>query len=178
MRFALTLSIAVLLGACLAAQPPLQKWEYKTFRPDHGGPGSDDELNKLGAHGWELIAVFREANNLYHYTFKRPKAADAKVKPDNDDPAKAKLAKENAQILTHACMSFKLKYGEFPKVLETLLKPPSGQPFLDGPKALFDPWGKKYHYVPAGKHHDGFRPDIWSETPAGKSIGNWREESK
>ncbi len=31
----------------------MQKWEYKVLR--HGA--SEEELNKLGAEGWELIAV-------------------------------------------------------------------------------------------------------------------------
>ena len=51
-----------------------QAWEYKqttSFSKDF--PGED--LDKLGADGWELVDVHRERDRGYFtlYTFKRPK---------------------------------------------------------------------------------------------------------
>jgi hypothetical protein len=40
-------------------------------------------------------------------------------------------------------------------------------------KLLVDPWGKEFHYEIAGKNNQGNQPDIWTETPDKKVIGNW-----
>jgi hypothetical protein len=39
---------------------------------------------------------------------------------------------------------------------------------------LADPWGKPYQYDPTGKRNGGNKPDVWSDGPDGKPIGNWR----
>ena len=39
----------------------MQKWEYKILRD----APSEDELNKLGAEGWELIAVTATGSGFY-----------------------------------------------------------------------------------------------------------------
>jgi len=39
----------------------MQKWEYKVLN----GGLSEDELNKLGAEGWELIAVTGTGTQYY-----------------------------------------------------------------------------------------------------------------
>jgi hypothetical protein len=49
-------------------------WEYKLFVRDlelDNAPG-EDEINPLGAEGWELVGIFVHANMLYCY-FKRLK---------------------------------------------------------------------------------------------------------
>lgn len=49
-------------------------WEYKLFVRDlelDNAPG-EDELNPLGAAGWEMVALFVHANMLYCY-FKKLK---------------------------------------------------------------------------------------------------------
>jgi hypothetical protein len=43
-------------------------------------------------------------------------------------------------------------------------------------KALIAPWGKEFEYDEAGKHNDGKKPDIWTEMPDEKTIGNWPEK--
>ena len=45
----------------------MQKWEYKVV---HGWLPEED-LNKLGAEGWELVTYIYESND---YIFKRPKS--------------------------------------------------------------------------------------------------------
>jgi hypothetical protein len=43
-------------------------------------------------------------------------------------------------------------------------------------KALIDPWDKEFQYDVAGKQNDKKKPDIWTETPDKKTIGNWPEK--
>jgi hypothetical protein len=47
------------------------QWDYlvKTETLDAG------ELGKLGAEGWELVAVVSPAHFVFHYFFKRPAQA-------------------------------------------------------------------------------------------------------
>lgn len=48
----------------------MQKWEYKVVVRV-----KDDELNILGAEGWELVAVtFNEYGQPSAFYFKRPKS--------------------------------------------------------------------------------------------------------
>ncbi|MCE9532164.1 MAG: hypothetical protein K8T89_13745 [Planctomycetes bacterium] len=44
--------------------------------------------------------------------------------------------------------------------------------------SLLDGWGKKFQYDPKGPRNEGASPDIWTETPDKKIIGNWTEEKK
>lgn len=51
------------------ASPATQTWEYKVlYLTQPGEPRETDEMNKLGAEGWELVAV----DNSHQY-FKRAK---------------------------------------------------------------------------------------------------------
>ena len=76
--------------------------------------------------------------------------------------------------LTSACDAFRLKNGRFPKNLEELLQQNEfGGPFLKSPDFLIDPWGRPYHYDPAGPRNKGLDPDIWFVHPDGTEIGNW-----
>ncbi len=43
---------------------------------------------------------------------------------------------------------------------------------------LVDPWGKEFLYEISGKRNQGEKPDIWTETPDKKVIGNWMREGK
>lgn len=43
------------------------KWEYKL----HTVTMDADELNELGADGWELVMVVSPAHFVFHYFFKR-----------------------------------------------------------------------------------------------------------
>ncbi len=43
------------------------KWEYKLHTVTMGA----DELNELGAEGWELVMVVSPAHFVFHYFFKR-----------------------------------------------------------------------------------------------------------
>ena len=64
--------------------------------------------------------------------------------------------------------------GVYPASLEDLLqKDKDGGPYLADRKDLLDPWGKKYQFDPKGPKNLGAKPDVWTVTPGGKTIGNW-----
>ncbi|NYF30628.1 hypothetical protein [Sphingopyxis sp. JAI108] len=50
------------------------QWEYLTVQTTL----DDGELGKLGAEGWELVAVVSPAHFVLHYFFKRQMRSDAR----------------------------------------------------------------------------------------------------
>ena len=52
-----------------------QAWEYRLFVPVAPGPSLRDQMNQLGAEGWELVAVRDDVTSPYRMVcfFKRPK---------------------------------------------------------------------------------------------------------
>jgi type II secretory pathway pseudopilin PulG len=101
------------------------------------------------------------------------------TKDDPQDEAKIKLAKTQIRTLTQAAETYRLNNGDWPPNLKVLTeKQPNGGAALLEVKALTDPWKKAYQYDEAGNKNKGLRPDIWTETPDKKIIGNWPEEKK
>jgi uncharacterized protein (TIGR03067 family) len=86
--------------------------------------------------------------------------------------AKVSLAEFQVQRLTQAVESYVVKFGEFPNELGQLAKPAEGPAFVEA-KDIIDPWGVPYRYDPTGPKHEGAKPDIWTEAPGKKVIGNW-----
>src|SRR5262245_59855088 len=95
------------------------------------------------------------------------------------DDAKVDRAKADVKTIETACMSYKLKYGQFPDSLQELINPPSGgKPFLDNADSLNDPWGNPYVYNQQGQNFNGLKPDIYTTSPDGEQIGNWMANRK
>jgi len=91
------------------------------------------------------------------------------------DDAKKDTAKAGAVTLAKACQAYEIRMGGPPESLQQLLTPPDGgKPFIDGPDALLDPWGKAYQYDASGQHHNGLKPDVWTAAPDGQMCGNWK----
>jgi general secretion pathway protein G len=89
------------------------------------------------------------------------------------DDAKINAAKAGVKAIERAAVGYQVNYNELPATLQQLLQPPSGnKPYLE-PEALNDPWGKPYNYDPTGPNNSGLRPDVWTTTPDGATIGNW-----
>ncbi len=82
-------------------------------------------------------------------------------------------ATQSVRALSLAVESYKLKNNDYPADLSQLLQPDdSGHPYLDS-DALRTPWGGQYNYDPNGPNNNGFKADIWVDSPNGKRIGNW-----
>jgi general secretion pathway protein G len=91
------------------------------------------------------------------------------------EDAKAGIARTNATTLASACQQFMVKYDRYPNDLNELVQPPSGsQPFVE-PTILTDPWGKPFQYDASGPHNSGLKPDVFTTSPSGEVIGNWKQ---
>jgi hypothetical protein len=87
---------------------------------------------------------------------------------------KEKIAKAQASIITDALVKFNMDRGNYPSSLKELTqKGPNGEKAILEPHDLVGPWGEKFQVDFAGAHHDGNKPDVWTESPDGKKIGNW-----
>jgi hypothetical protein len=64
--------------------PDTTRWEYQTLRPPRGSTRKEsqdptDELNELGAEGWELVeSIDYENGGTKYLVFKRPRTAGDK----------------------------------------------------------------------------------------------------
>jgi len=56
----------------------MQKWEYKSMQWDN-----DEQLNELGAEGWELVSSVVSPAYIYYVLFKRPVPASSES-PNSD----------------------------------------------------------------------------------------------
>ena len=84
------------------------------------------------------------------------------------------IAQTKIRSLTTACGTYKLRNGNFPDSLQTLLQPDAKKVItIDDPAALVDPWGKAWVYDANGSHNGGRQPDISCISPDGLVIGNW-----
>jgi hypothetical protein len=72
--------------------------------------------------------------------------------------------------LTQAVKTYKLKYGTTPRTLDDVLQ------FIEGgsPSNLLDQWDRRFDFDPNGPRNGGKQPDIWTVSPGGELIGNWR----
>jgi general secretion pathway protein G len=76
--------------------------------------------------------------------------------------------------LTNAVQAYKVKNHQYPQSLQQLLQPDAkGNIYIEEADALIDPWQQPYKYDPSGPNNGGRRPDIWTVSPEGITIGNW-----
>jgi general secretion pathway protein G len=89
------------------------------------------------------------------------------------DDAKMNAAKVGVKAIEKAAMGYETQYGQLPDSLQLLVQPPSGnKPYIEH-EALIDPWGNVYQYDPSGARNGGLKPDVWTTTKDGQTIGNW-----
>jgi hypothetical protein len=87
---------------------------------------------------------------------------------------KEKTAEAQANTITEALIVFNMDRGNYPSNLKELTqKGPKGEKAILKPKAILDPWGVEFQFDPQGKHNDCNKPDVWTTSPYGKTIGNW-----
>jgi hypothetical protein len=91
-----------------------------------------------------------------------------------DGISKADFARARVQVLTLICQHYKSQNGDWPLSLDALAlpQPKGGNPFVVA-SDLTDEWSHPYQYDAAGPKNGGEKPDIWTETPQGKVLGNW-----
>jgi hypothetical protein len=89
------------------------------------------------------------------------------IESSKEDIAKAQIM----ETLIPAVERYRLEHDDLPDSLQDLLQ--SDKTALKADQ-LIDPWGQTFQYSPESAHNapDGF--DIWTETPSGKMIGNWK----
>jgi hypothetical protein len=141
-----------------------------------------------GWKGWPWLAVLVAAAFFFPPVIapglsgqapaESPKAKKSKDKKKQEQ-AKEKLARAQFKILADAVDTFELNNGRKPTKLAELAKkqPNGGKPLIPA-KLLIDPWGKPYKCDPEGPKNKGAKADIWTVTPAGKTIGNWPKKVK
>jgi prepilin-type N-terminal cleavage/methylation domain-containing protein len=64
-----------------------------------------------------------------------------------------------------------------PPSIDALLgKDDYGGPYLTDRDGIMDPWGKQYQIDPSGNrfHGGSGEPDVWTTTPQGKTVGNFK----
>lgn len=90
------------------------------------------------------------------------------------EDGKVGTAKAQAKALVAAAEQYYANNGEFPPSLESLTQPqPNGGGAFFGPEKLFDPWKKQFQYSQAGENTGGNKPDVWTVSPRGITIGSW-----
>jgi hypothetical protein len=92
------------------------------------------------------------------------------------EAVKEDLARTRAKHIENALQLYHVRNAVYPPTLAELTRKDAagGGPYLPA-ETLSDPWGKEYQYAPAGPHHKAEKPDVWTTTPGGKTIGNFKE---
>jgi len=91
------------------------------------------------------------------------------------ESAKIDTAQAECKAIAAQCSMYYADYGQFPPNLETLTQvQPDGRGAYIPPEKLLDPWKKPYQYDPAGPMNGGNQPDVFTFTPKGIKIGNFR----
>ncbi len=88
--------------------------------------------------------------------------------------AKDDIAKTRAHNVANALKAYYLHHDTYPSDLSALCqKTDEGGPYI-GQDGLLDPWGKQYQIDVSGQHHNGAEPDVFTTSPEGKMLGNWK----
>jgi len=75
------------------------------------------------------------------------------------------------QVLDQSVQGYLGRNGKLPANFKALVRAK-----LLSPKSIVDPWGKEFQYdISCKKTKNKEVPDIWTETPDKKIIGNWSE---
>jgi len=89
--------------------------------------------------------------------------------------ANEKIAKTKANQIAQAAQTFYVNNNRYPSSLQELTQPgPDGRALMAA-EGILDPWGKVYTLDVSGQNHQGASPDVYTTTPNGKMIGNWKQ---
>jgi general secretion pathway protein G len=90
------------------------------------------------------------------------------------EDAQISQAQTKAYAIGAAAQRFLVKYERLPNDLAELSHPPTGGTPFQSEEDLRDPWGKQFQYDPNGAHNNGLKPDVYTVTPKGETVGNWK----
>jgi general secretion pathway protein G len=91
------------------------------------------------------------------------------------EDAKVSRAKIDCEQLAAAADTYRLNNGQYPTSIEQLTQTqPNGSSAIVPPDKITDPWGKPYRIDPNGAHNQGLKADVYTTTPKGATIGNFR----
>jgi general secretion pathway protein G len=91
------------------------------------------------------------------------------------DKSKEQAAKAQAKVIEQAAQSYYQDNGQYPSSVQDLTQPSphlNNRPYLSD-DAILDPWGKPYTIDPTGPNNKGGKPDVYTKSPTGTTIGNW-----
>ncbi len=91
------------------------------------------------------------------------------------EESKISRAKMDCQGLSTQVETYKMNNGDYPNSMQQLTQPqPSGGPAMCGPDQIMDPWNHEYKINPQGQHNGGNKADVYTTTPKGQTIGNFK----
>ena len=91
------------------------------------------------------------------------------------EDAKESAAQTTAHSLAQAAALYNVHFKNYPDSLQQLVSPPDGHEAYIDPNSLIDPWGGQFQYDASGKNNGGRKPDVWTTSKNGKTIGNWTQ---
>ena len=90
------------------------------------------------------------------------------------DKSKEDIARIKAIDVGKSAETFYLQNDRYPSNVSELTQPqPNGGKPLMADDGVLDPWGKPYTIDPSGPNNKGAKPDVFTTSPSGKTIGNW-----
>jgi len=90
------------------------------------------------------------------------------------EESKLKRAKMDCEGLSTQVEAFKLNNDRYPNSLQELTQANANGGAMVSPDQIKDPWGKEYQINPQGQHNGGNKADIYTTSPKGQTIGNFK----
>jgi type II secretory pathway pseudopilin PulG len=91
--------------------------------------------------------------------------------------SKEGAAKAKAMTLDTAVQTYMTNHnGQAPASVAVLTQPDpenNNKPYVSD-DAILDPWNQQYQLDPGGSRNKGAKPDVYTTSPEGKIIGNFR----
>ena len=92
------------------------------------------------------------------------------------DKAKEGTAKARTMTLDSAVGTYYTNHSSYPASVQVLTQPDpenNNKPYVTD-DAILDPWGQQYQMDVGGQRNKGAKPDIYTTSPSGKVIGNFK----
>lgn len=92
------------------------------------------------------------------------------------ESAKVSKARIDCAGLSGLVEQYRLAHNQPPASIQALAETqPDGSPPLMGLEKAIDPWNKPYQLDPTGPRNNGMKADVFTITPRGITVGNWKD---